>query len=107
MTLFERRRAPRFNLLFTGTVSGETEQLKKCRQLAATSNVSAHGSYLLANTCPSVGDRIKLTLQWPFGLKQRKTAFETVGSVLRVDSLSERMCGLGVQFDDVLDLDPS
>ncbi|MDA2927767.1 PilZ domain-containing protein, partial [Acidobacteria bacterium AH-259-G07] len=98
----ERRAVKRLDLQLTGTVTFNIEG-RRLKKTVTTKDISEHGAYLLTDTCPSVGDRIILRLQQQGSeLNQSEIALEAIGTVLRVDRLSEKTCGFAVKFEETL-----
>ncbi|MDA2935534.1 PilZ domain-containing protein [Acidobacteria bacterium AH-259-D05] len=99
MSREEQRASERIDVHFTATITFKTEG-KEWQSEVKTKDFSAGGVYMLAETCPGVGEHIRIRLH----LKESQAVFETAGTVLRVDQLSEQACGFAVQFDQIPDI---
>jgi len=100
----ERREDTRLELRLEGqgTVysEGKDSQIEVIAQ-----NISAWGAYCVTDASVSVGDKVKLLLQWDPNDKQSEIVFKAVGRIVRVDQQPEEGYGFGVQFDEIPVLD--
>ncbi len=94
----ERRAVTRLGLPLTGTVTLEI-QGKQVEKKLTTKDISAAGGYFISDTSPTIGDQVKLLLQWPPDGKEPELIINATGTVLRIDSLPERKSGFAVLFD--------
>ena len=94
----ERRAVTRLGLPLTGTVTLEI-QGKEVEKTVKTKDISAAGGYFISDTCPAIGDRVKLLLQWPPDGKEPELIINATGTVLRIDSLPGTKWGFAVLFD--------
>ena len=63
-------------------------------------DISAYGGYFLTDTGP-LGDRVELRLETPFETIELRTTLEMVGTVIRVDQLSQETCGFATKFEEM------
>ncbi len=94
----ERRAVTRLGLPLTGTVTLEI-QGKEVEKTIKTKDISAAGGYFMSDTSPVVGDRVKLSLQWPPDGKAPELNIHATGKVLRIDALPDQKWGFAVLFD--------
>ena len=99
MSHIEKRASERIDVRFKATVNFKV-QGKKLQTKVRTKDFSAGGVYFVTDTCPKVGDEVNIRLH----LEESGAVFETVGTVLRVDQLSETTCGFAAQFKRIPDL---
>ncbi len=95
-TFFEKRSPKRFCVGLRGTATFEA---RAAERKVLSRNISGHGAYLLTDSCPEIGDDVEVYLDEPANPKQPKILLGAVGTVLRVDQLSERRYGFAVKFD--------
>ena len=98
LTFSEKRSPKRFCVGLRGTATFEARAVER---KVLSRNISAYGAYLLTNTCPEIGDDVEVYLDEPADPKQPKIILGAVGTILRVDKLSERGYGFAVKFDAV------
>ena len=98
LTFSEKRSPKRFCVGLRGRATFEVEGQAVERKVLSR-DISAYGAYLLTNTCPEIGDDVEVYLDEPADPKQPKILLGGVGTVLRVDQLSERRYGFAVKFD--------
>ena len=94
----EKRAAIRLHLPLEGTFTPEIRG-REFEKTVVVKDISADGAYFLTNTHPSIAEKATLRLQASFN--QIEISFEVVGTVLRVDQLSEKTCGFAVKFEKV------
>ncbi len=94
----ERRAVTRLPLPITGTVTLDI-QGKEVEKTVKTKDISAGGGYFISDTCPAIGDGVKLLLQWPPAGKEAELIINATGTVLRIDALPEKKWGFAVLFD--------
>ena len=100
----ERRQSARIQVPLVGTATYQTsDDGPKTIQVVAQ-NISEDGAYLVASSCPAVGDRTEISLRCDSGLKQLKISMEGVGKVTRVDEPGEQPGGFAVEFRMFSDL---
>ncbi|MDA2933664.1 PilZ domain-containing protein [Acidobacteria bacterium AH-259-D05] len=99
MSYEEQRVFERIDVHFMATIIFEVEG-KELRKEVEAKDFSAGGAYLVTDACPNVGDEVKIRLH----LKESKAVFESLGTVLRVDQLSEKRCGFAVRFEEIPNL---
>ncbi len=105
----EKRATTRIQVPLLGIMNFNTgeERLKTIAVVAK--DVSVDGAYLWADApraCPSVGDKIEVTLRCASELEQFKLSVEAVGTVVRVDQPQEGEHGFAVKFKRIPDLWP-
>jgi hypothetical protein len=98
LTFSEKRSPKRFCVALRGTATFET---RAAERKVLSRNISGYGAYLLTDTCPEIGDDVEVYLDEPADPSQPKISLGAVGTVLRVDQLSERRYGFAVEFDAV------
>ena len=98
LTEVERRAVTRLGLPLTGRVLLEI-QGEEVEITVKTKDISAAGGYFIADMSPVVGDRVKLLLQWPPDGGAPELIINATGTVLRVESLSEKKWGFAILFD--------
>jgi len=103
----EKRATTRIQVPLVGIMSFNTggEGLKTIAVVAK--DVSVDGAYLWADApraCPSVGDKIEVTLRCASELEQFQLSVEAVGTVVRVDQPQEGEHGFAVKFKRMPDL---
>ena len=64
-------------------------------------NISAWGAYCVTDANVSMGDEIKLLLQWDPDNRQSEIVFKAFGRIVRVEPQSEKGYGFGIQFDEI------
>lgn len=94
----EKRAAIRLYLPLEGKSTQEIRG-REFEQIVVIKDISACGAYSLTNTHPFIGEKATLRLRGSFN--QAKISFEVVGTVVRVDQLSENICGFAVRFEKV------
>lgn len=94
----ERRAVTRLGLPLTGTVILEV-QGKEVEKTIKTRDISASGGYFISEMSPTIGDRVKLFLEWPPDGKEPELLIKANGTVLRIESLSDKEWGFAVLFD--------
>ena len=100
----ERRQSARIQVPLVGKATYETrDDGPKTIQVVAR-NISEDGAYLVASSCPAVGDRAEISLRCDSGLKQLKISMDAVGKVTRVDEPGEKQGGFAVEFRVFSDL---
>ena len=92
VTFSEKRSPKRFCVGLRGRATFEVEGQAVERKVLSR-DISAYGAYLLTNTCPEIGDDVEVYLDEPADPKQPKIILGAVGTILRVDKLSEREIG--------------
>ena len=100
LTFSEKRSPERFCVGLRGRATFEVEGQAVERKVLSR-DISAYGAYLLANTCPEIGDDVEVYLDEPADPKQPEIILGAVGTILRVDKLSERGYGFAVKFDAI------
>ncbi len=100
----ERREDTRLELRLEGTGTVYTEGKDSQIEVIAQ-NISAWGAYCVTDASVSVGDKVKLLLQWDPNDRQSEIVFKAVGRIVRVDPQPEEGYGFGVQFDEIPVLD--
>ncbi len=100
----EQRKTTRVQIPLAGKATYETkDEGPKTVQVMAR-NISEEGAYLVATTCPAVGDKTKISLRCDSGLKQLKISLDAVGTVTRVDEPDGKQGGFAVEFKVFSDL---
>ena len=94
----ERRAVTRLGLPLTGTVILEV-QGKEVEKTVQTKNISAAGAYFISELSPTIGDRVKVLLEWPPDGKEPELIINATGTVLRIESLSGKKWGFAILFD--------
>ncbi len=94
----ERRAVTRLGLPLTGTITREIKG-KEVEKKVRTKDISAAGGYFMSDTCPAIGDRVKLLLQWPPDGGEPELLINATGTVLRIDSLAGTKWGFAVLFE--------
>ena len=100
----ERREDTRLELRLEGKGTVYTEGKDSQIEVIAQ-NISAWGAYCVTDASVSVGDKVKLLLQWDPNDRQSEIVFKAVGRIVRVDPQPEEGYGFGVQFDEIPVLD--
>ena len=95
----EQRAHKRIGVHFSGTISFKAEG-KEWQEAVEAKDFSAGGVYLVGDACPGVNEHIGIRLH----LRESGAVFETAGTVVRIDQLSEPTCGFAVQFDKIPDV---
>jgi hypothetical protein len=96
LTLAEKRSPKRFCVGLRGAATFESDAVER---KVLSRNISGYGAYLLTDTCPEIGEDVEVYLDKPADPSQPKISLGAVGTVLRVDQLSERRYGFAVKFD--------
>ena len=96
----ERRGFTRLRLPFKGraTFNGGGEKMVEAR------DISAGSAYIVADTCLSIGEEVKLLMQWPSETEDPAVILDAEGTVFRVDELSEDAWGCVIKFEEMPDL---
>jgi hypothetical protein len=82
----------------TGSVSrqGKDFQIEVVAQ-----NISAWGAFCVTDTQVSVGEAIRLRLEWDPDNRQSDIAFNAVGEIVRVERQPKKKYGFGIRFDEI------
>ena len=99
-----KRQEQRFHIELMGTAMLDSTNGKQERKIT-TRNLCASGGYFLTDNSPWEGDQVKIRLQWPSQPEEPDTKFEILGTVLRIEQISEETCGFAVDFHEIIDLD--
>jgi hypothetical protein len=94
----ERRAVTRLGLPLKGTVILKIQD-KEVEKTVKTRDISAAGGYFFSELSPTIGDRVKLLLQWPPDGKEPELLINAMGTVLRIDCVSDKEWGFAVLFD--------
>ncbi|MDA2938449.1 PilZ domain-containing protein [Acidobacteria bacterium AH-259-A15] len=94
----EKRAVLRIAVELTGIATRETEEQAPQTMGVTARDISEDGAYLWANTCPHIGDKVKLYLQCSSELRRMNITLEANGTVVRVDQSSKGKCGFAVEF---------
>ncbi len=100
----EKREDTRLEIRLEGTGTVYTEGKDSQIEVIAQ-NISAWGAYCVTDDSVSVGDKVKLLLQWDPNDRQSAIVFKAVGRIVRVDPQPEEGYAFGVQFDEIPLLD--
>ena len=100
MTEDERRGFTRLRLPFKGkaTFNGHGEKEVEAK------DISAGSAYLISDTCVSIGEEVKLFMQWPADNADPVVVLDAQGTVFRVEPLSENSWGCVIKFEEMPDL---
>ena len=90
LTFFEKRSPKRSCVGLRGTA---TFGARAAERKVLSRNISGHGAYLLTDSCPEIGDDVEFYLDETTDSRQPNFLLGAVGTVLRVDQLSERRYG--------------
>lgn len=93
----EKRKTTRLGLPLQGVLKQEQEG-QEIDKIVVVKDIDGEGAYFVANIHPVIGKRARLHLTGVFN--QAQISFEVVGTVLRVDELTDGTCGFAVQFKD-------
>ncbi len=94
----ERRIADRFKLPLKGTVVFDVGGEKEKREITVR-NISAYGSYFVADLRPDVSDTVTLHLP----IAEADGSFEATATVVRVEDDSKDRFGIAVTFEKIPD----
>ncbi|MDA2924761.1 PilZ domain-containing protein [Acidobacteria bacterium AH-259-L09] len=95
----ERRAAKRFEGELKGTATFDIEGKEEQREVTIK-NISVYGAYFQTDTCPDISESVRIHMQ----LEDSEAPFEAVGTVIRVDQLSEKRYGCALKFEETLGL---
>lgn len=98
LTFSEKRSPKRFCLALRGRAAFEVGGQAAERKVLSR-DISGHGAYLLTDSCLEIGDDVEVYLDETTDSRQPKILLGAVGTVLRVDQLSEKRYGFAVKFD--------
>lgn len=99
-----QRQEQRFQIELMGMATLDSQK-GKLEQKIKTRDPSASGGYFISRKSPWVGEKVRLRLQWPSRAEAPDSAFEVVGTVRRIEQVSETACGFAVEFQEIIDLD--
>lgn len=103
-SIVQKREDQRFEIQLMGTaiLGGSNGTVEKS---ITTKDLSSSGGYFLTESSPRVGNNVRIRLQWPSQAEEPDTTFEVIGTVLRIEQVSEKTCGFAVEFQEIIDLD--
>jgi hypothetical protein len=99
-TVVERRSHDRFDLELKGTAVFDSHG-RPVEGKVLSKNINGYGAYLLTHTRPQISDVVAVDLCDPADPRQPELSLGAVGTILRVDKLSERGYGFAVKFDAI------
>ena len=98
--LINRRALERVALPLKGTAVLDIGGALNQREIT-TRDLSVDGAYFLTDLCPRASDKVSLRLP----ITEAEASFEAVGTVIRVELISESNFGVVVKFDKAPNVD--
>ncbi len=96
----DKRGFRRLRLPFKGTATFSTHGEK----VVEAKDISAGSAYLVVDTLLSIGEKVKLLMQWPSESEDPVVVLDAEGAVFRIEPLSENTWGCVVKFEETPDL---
>jgi hypothetical protein len=97
----ERRQKPRFKSDYPARIRGYTSNGKLFEEVGRAINLSRSGVYILLNREIPNGSKLSILITFPNGLLKIGTSKLAVpGVVVRGETHSDTVYGIGVKFDD-------
>jgi len=100
MTEENRRGFRRLRLPFKGTAIFSTHGEK----VVEAKDISAGSAYLVVDTLLSIGEKVKLLMQWPSESEDPVVVLDAEGAAFRIEPLSENTWGCVIKFEETPDL---
>jgi hypothetical protein len=100
MTEENRRGFRRLRLPFKGKATFSSHGEK----VVETKDISAGSAYIVVDTLLSIGEEVKLAMQWPSESEDPVVVLDAEGTVFRIEKLSETAWGCVIKFEEVPDL---